>query len=244
MRSWLVVSSLAIFGLSAQAALAYVLPADSMLRLLSERRRELKITDVSLQLTAELASEDAPVDERLFLKYPERLRLVRQQDETPTVYVEREGQRAAGPESGLKRQSGPPLDIIATLLFPAGNDTEETTARMRAALKAANVNTSVTSLGRQGELVAYIIGARSWEPEKPQLWLSKSSFLPVRFVVIGGDGARYETRWLEWASSTTNEVFPQIVEEYKDGKLVRRAEVQKLQTNQNLPETLFEVPKA
>ncbi len=222
---------------------AYVLPASYLLRLLAEKRRSLSLKDLSLQLSAELAGVDAPVDERIYLKTPERLRYLWQEDDATQLYVEREGQRASGREDSLHRLAGPPTDLLAVLLAPTGRDVDDMTHRLWTTLKAAGVDTSVVSLGRQGDTVAYIIGARSWEPNKPQVWLNKSNFMPMRAVVYGRDKSRYETRWLEYGSSIVGDYFPAVIESYKDGKRVRRAEVTKMAVNQSLPETLFELPR-
>jgi hypothetical protein len=227
----------------ADAALAYVLPADFLMRMLADKRRALGAKDLSVTLTTDVAGFDAPIDERIYLKTPERLRDVRQEDEVNRVYVEREGQLALGPENALVRQPTGPRDLTAALLSPLGKDLDEMSARMLAAIAASGIDARVVALGRLNDSAAFIIGAKVWEADKPQLWLHKSSFLPMRQIFIGKDKVVRETRWLEWGASITGDYFPLIVETYENGKLTRRAEATKLALNQSLPETLFELPK-
>ncbi len=236
------IAALVSLTLLAATAQAYVLPADFILRMLADKRRSLAVKDLTLTMSTEVAGFDAPLDQRLYLKMPERLREVRQEDEVARVYVERSGGAAAGPENALARLPGA-ADLTAVLLAPQGKDLDEMTARMMAAVAAAGIDTKTVALGRMDDTVAYIIGARVWETDKPQLWLYKSTFLPMRQVSVGKDKVVRETRWLEWGGSTTGDYFPSIVEVYEAGKLVRRAEAQKLALNQNLPETLFDLPK-
>lgn len=231
---------------AAKVANAYVIPADFLMKLLAEKRRELKVRDLSAQLVAEVEGSLAPVDEYLYVKSPERLRLVAQGDDGSSVYIEREGQRAMGPESAPKRLTHA-FDLTATLLVPNGRDLESMAARMLAAMRAAGVDTSIVSLGREGDTLAYIVGARPFEPDKPQVWLYKSSFLPLKTVLFDrsrSPASRVEMRFLDYGSPIGGEYLPGVIEVYRDGKRVRRAELTKLSVNQTLPETLFDLPRA
>lgn len=240
-------ASVVLLALVATAApvSAYVPASDFLLKLLADKRRELGVKDVSAQLVAEVEGVEGQVDEHLYMKAPERLRLVSQRDDGPIVYVEREGQRAAGPENALKRLTSV-TDLTAVLFMPAGNELEAIASRLLSTLRALGVDTSIVSLGRQEDTLAYIIGARPFEPDKPQVWVYKQSLLPMRTVLFEhGRGApsRVEVRYLDFGSPVGGDYLPGAIEVYRDGKRVRRAELQKLSVNQGLPETLFDVPR-
>ena len=241
--------ALAVLGAAVLAAAAtaraYVPPADFLVRLLADKRRELGVKDLSAQLVSDVEGVEGQVDERFYLKWPERVRLVAQREEGTAVYVEREGQRAAGLENALKRLPGVP-DLTAVLFAPAGKDLDDMGARLIATLKAAGVDTSIVSLGRQDDTVAYIIGARPFEPDKPQVWLYKATQQPMRTVLFDktrSPPSRVETRFLSYGSPAGGDYLPGVVEVSRDGKRVRRAELSKLAVNQGLPETLFDVPR-
>jgi hypothetical protein len=227
-------------------AYAYVPPSDFLLKLLAEKRRDLGAHDISAQLRAEVEGSDTPADEYLYIKTPERLRLLAQREDGNSVYIEREGQRAAGPEKAPKLLRGV-VDLTAVLLAPGGRDLDEAASRMRSALRSAGVDTTMVSLGRQGDNVAYIIGARPFEPDKPQVWLSKSSLEPLKTIVFDkskSPPSRVETRFIDFGSPVGGDYLPAVIEVYRDGKRVRRAELNKVSVNHALPETLFDLPRA
>lgn len=223
---------------------AYVLPAQFMVKMLAEKRKGQKIKDLSILLLTEEKSESAPFDEHLYLKQPARQRRVRD-DGDSRLYVEKQGKFASGTESNLTRGKGPLTDLTATLLVPGLESFDEIGKRILKSLGAVGINTEMTSLGRDDDKVVYIIGARSWEPEKPQLWLDKLTFLPIRLIAqVKKDGSTVlrETRMMEYGSAVAGNWFPRVIEVYENGELIRRAEVTEVKLNQDLPETLFEIP--
>ena len=246
MSSRLVGLSLIAVTLVASTALAYIPPTEFLLGQMADRRRRTEVRDLTVVLTAELLDVDAPVEERIYLKNPERLRLERETPDGTTVTIEREGKRAQGtPESQKRVTTGSP-DLLAQLLVPKGSDVEAMAARVLAALQALGVDTKVVSLTMYGTDVrenAFVIGARPWEPDKPQVWLDSTTFLPVRVITVDATSkARLETRFLDYGSSGTGDWFPRIIESYKGKERVQRAEVSEIKANQELPETLFQLP--
>lgn len=243
-----VIRALMSRALSASAALllvagtaqAYVLPADYLLRSLADIRRDGKLVDLSAQLDTTVGDES--FEERLYMKRPERLRLV-QQIPDGAVWVEREGHRASGTEAKLERYKGSVTDLTAALLMPRGKDLDESAALLFGTVKAAGIDVRIVTLARWQDKQAFIIGARVWEPDKPQLWLDKESYLPLRLLLIDkGEKELVETRYVEFGSAVAGNHLPRVIETYRAGKLVRRAEITQLKVNEELPETLFEVP--
>jgi hypothetical protein len=220
---------------------AYVMPAEFLVRLLAEARREGGQKDVTLTLNADLADHDHQVDERIYLKRPERFRLV-QQDDTTLVRVDREGQSAAGDDRALK-PGGPSQNLLPVLLMPRGKDLDEMQARLLKALHDLDIDIKTVTFGRLGDTVVYIIGAHAWETDKPQLWLDKVTFMPVRIILPGKVDNKpvvQDTRLLEYGTGPVPSL-PRVFEDWRDGKLQRHAEVTSAQVNQDLPETLFDL---
>jgi hypothetical protein len=230
----------------APAAQAYVPPADALCRMLAEVRRAPQVRDVSLQLTADVQGHDSPVEKRLYFKKPERMRVV-QQDDVVLTSIYREGLCVSLENKVLKAGPLPADQLLPVLYFPRGSTIEDMAGRVLAALQAADVDTHVTALGRQAEAVAYIIGARDFEPDRPQVWLDKATLQPIRVVTLvkgaQADQAplRRELRLLEYGSSVCGNSFARVYEVYEDGTLVRRAEVTAARFNQDLPESLFDL---
>lgn len=228
--------------LVAPSAQAYVMTAEFLARLLAEARRDNGTRDASLTLTADLAKNDHQIDERLYFKRPERSRLVLQ-DDNVTVQVEKEGQTGIGDDHVVKG-TGSSLNLVPILLMPKGKDLDEMQARLLHVLTGIGVDTKVVSLGRLNDQVAYVIGAHSWEPEKPQVWLDKVTFFPVRVIIPmqhEGKTVVLETRLLEYGAGPAGNGLPRVIEEYTDGQLTSHAEVTAAQFNQDLPETLFDL---
>jgi hypothetical protein len=232
-------------SLIAATAQAYLPHTEFLLGQMADRRKRTEVRDLTVLLTADLAELDAPVEERIYLKNPERLRLERESGDGTKVLVDREGKRAQGTPEALKRVTGGATDLLAQLLMPKGADTETMAARVLAALQALGVDTKVVALTIYGADVresAYVIGAHPWETDKPQVWLDSSTFLPVRVITLDAQKTRQETRYLDYGSSGTGDWFPRVIESYAGSKLVRRAEVSEIKANQDLPDTLFQLP--
>ncbi len=245
-RSFLSVALLAALIFSASNARGFVPGANSLLHELVELRAAAKLRDLSLQMQATIAGLDTPIEERLYLKAPERVRLLSSGVKGKMLYIEREGKRAAGPEGALQKLTSV-TDLVGVWFMPTGKDNEERVRRLFIALKAAGIDTSVVALGLQDDTPAYIIGARAYEPDRPQLWLAKGSLRPLRTVLFDKSKkppARVETRFTNYGSQAAGDLFAGVIEVYRDGVLTRRSEVQKVSPNQSLPETMFDLTRA
>jgi outer membrane lipoprotein-sorting protein len=108
-------------------------------------------------------------------------------------------------------------------------------------LTEAEIDLRQTSLARQGTDVAYVLGAYPWEAALPQVWLNKESYMPLRFVAKGGS---YELRLLEYGTQDLPDTFPRVIEEWADGALARRAEVDEADVDADLPGTVFSADRA
>ncbi|MBC7794618.1 MAG: hypothetical protein H7Z43_13015 [Clostridia bacterium] len=243
----------------AREAGAYLLPASFLIHQMADRRVKAEVRDCVVTLTAEVDGRQDPVEERIYVKSPERIRVERDLGDTEWVMVEREGKRAEGDAKSLKISQAPSTELLAALLMPRGRDADEMSQRTIATLQAAGIDTKIVGItiyGKDARETAYVIGAKPYETDKPQIWFDSTSFLPVRLVSFvdegakienggridgGGKKVRYESRFFDYASGSVD-FFPRVIENYKAGKLVRRAEVSDLKVNQDLPETLFQVP--
>lgn len=229
-------------------ASGYLTSSAQLLDNLADRRGNLKLQDVSAQLTADIEGIDSPVEERIFIKSPERLRLVQETPDGTRLYIEREGRRAEGSESSLKSLSGPSTGMLAALLMPRGSTPGEKVNRLLSLLKSVGINTRSVNLGIYGDDVresAFIIGAKAWESDKAQLWIDRESYQPVRLVIYdesGGERVRYESRYLGYGSPAGGVWFPETIENYRNGELVRRSRLNEVRTNENLPESMFRLP--
>ena len=122
MKYFTAITLLAV-SLLALPAQAYVLPTDYILRLMLDVQAEHKIKDASLKLSTEMLGNPEKSSERLYIKSPERLRLLSENDEA-ALYIEREGVRAEGTDGALTKLKTLPTNLLASLRFPKGKKTE------------------------------------------------------------------------------------------------------------------------
>lgn len=234
--------------LASPVAHAYIVSAEFILNQLAERRAALELKDLTVQLVSDTDGVDAPVDERIYLKRPERLRHVRELPSGETVVIERDGKRAEGSETELKRSTTRSIEMLGVLLAPSGADDTARAQRLLTSLKTLGVDTTTVSLtlyGADARESAYVIGARPWEKDKPQLWLDQTTYLPVRlihFIQESGKAVRYESRFTDYGSAAAGAFFPRVIENFRGDVRIRRAEVSELKANQDLPDTLFQLP--
>jgi hypothetical protein len=234
----------AMGGVLGQAQ-AYVLPADYLIRLMAETRRAQRLKDLTVHLSTTQLEGSELYDEHLYLKQEARLRRVSHRGEVDTIYVSNLGMQASGDEKRIQKLPGLAEDLTATLLMPGWRDLEEKALVVVELLTKLGIDSKVTSLGRQGEKIVYIVGARSWETDHAQIWIGKKSLLPMRMRVkkeIVGGHKMIDIRFLEYGSAIAGNLFPRVIEYYEDDVLVRRSEVVGIKRNQKLPDTLFDIP--
>jgi len=106
------------------------------------------------------------------------------------------------------------------------------------------VDVDVSSLGRfQGQPV-YVVGAQYPDETVPQIWLTKDTFRPLRWIITGKTAENredtLEVRYLDW--QPLNKMwYPMRVEFYRDDILVREIKVQNIETKPTFPEELFDI---
>lgn len=106
------------------------------------------------------------------------------------------------------------------------------------------VDVDVSSLGRfQGQPV-YVVGAQYPDETVPQIWLTKDTFRPLRWIITGKTAENsedtLEVRYLDW--QPLNKMwYPMRVEFYRDDILVREIKVQNIETKPMFSEDLFDI---
>ncbi len=235
------------------AALAYVLPAGSILRRLAAARDELQLVQLavkgSITFHGDAAKEaagalgvpaDRPelsADSRILLKFPGRCRfeVTAVESGKSAASIEANGKdRAEGSEIGVLRAA---VDqFCAVLALRSGSDGEGR-ALIERHLSKAGVDFKTTSLGRFGGQVAYVLGAKG--DGQPQFWVYKDRFLPARMRFAGADGAQYDLRFVDFSSPATGEWFPRILEVHRNGSLAARFTATQSDARTKLDDKLF-----
>ena len=113
-------------------------------------------------------------------------------------------------------------------------------------LVALGVDVSVSSLGRYEDRIAFVIGAVYPDNSAPQVWIDKDSFLPMRWVIAGGERGSsldsFEIRYFDWRKVGPI-WYPMYIEFIQDGIAARAIQAQKCTVNAMFAKDLFNVDR-
>jgi hypothetical protein len=111
-------------------------------------------------------------------------------------------------------------------------------------LRQAGVDVDLTSFGRLEEQVVYIIGAQYPDESRPQLWVDKETFRPVRWIVRGRQvemsAVELEFRYSQWRQFDKL-WYPMQIQHWQKGELVRTMTAGSVIPNRALEAALFDI---
>lgn len=243
---------------------AYVLPAEFLSRLVADGRRP-SLRDATMTLSVERADSSAKSEARWSFKRPDRLRETWLDGPEERIEILRGGQMFTG-DANAQSPNGQSRNLLPLLLFPGGKDLDESSALVLAGIAQAGINPNQVALARWRQGFAYVIGGEAWEVEKPQLWIDKATFAPVRLLYPTGHGLPTAPAATdpnatvapagaaplleapepapaavhEWRLGSYAGGLPRLIEEWHDGQRLYRAEVVHVLVNQRLDEGMFE----
>lgn len=108
-------------------------------------------------------------------------------------------------------------------------------------LADAGVDLSLTSLNRHAGRIAWVMGATASDRVvRPQLWVDKETFLPLRWILLEGekDPQQIEIWYRDWFKQG-DAFFPRLVEFYAQGRLFREIRVESVTPGTPLSGALF-----
>jgi hypothetical protein len=111
-------------------------------------------------------------------------------------------------------------------------------AVLLAALQRTGVDTSVISINRQDAAIVWVIGAKPWERNKTQIWLTKDHFRPVRIVLNNGRDV-FDWRFMGEQRFDDLPFLFSGLELHWNGRLLRKIEVTEFKMNPKLSKDLF-----
>lgn len=105
----------------------------------------------------------------------------------------------------------------------------------------AGVDLSLTCLDRHAGRIAWVMGARPSDRQvRPQFWVDKESFLPMRWILFEGQGqAQVEIWYHDWFKQG-NAMYPERIEFYAEGRLFREIRVKGVSAGKPLAAKLFD----
>ena len=220
---------------------AYVLKGPHILHLMIQKMRASKylIIHQTLSIYGDDIEEPASIlNETIYYKYPEHFRSRIQSDQTQKIYVSASDRSITIFNGRISSSSDAGLDHYKDILL----FTDRILLEKRLALLGADP--SVSCLGRFQGKIAFVIGATHPDEPVSQLWVDKESFQPIRFIiqqsVNGEPGESLEFRYRKW-SAIGKSRYPMLIEAYSGERLLRLMQVNKVEENPVLDETLFNI---
>ncbi|RME22856.1 MAG: hypothetical protein D6806_12285 [Deltaproteobacteria bacterium] len=209
---------------------AYILPPEFLARKMAAKRRAMKLTRLTVNLSCSADGQTA--EKVLRLKVPGMVRLEgggRLLVCRNNVCFER--------DSAATRKAAP----WKKWLFRFVSERPDAQSYVRW-LKHLGVDMKRNTLSRLGGRIAVVLGAKNWERDRPQFWLDKDLFLPLRLMLREGKSL-VELTWTDWGSRTGGDWFPGRIEVSIDGKLVESCRTTSVDARTRVPESLFDIEK-
>lgn len=236
-----VIALLAITTFSS-IAFAYILPADAILSSVAKRRGKIALESIVVEGTLEVGP-NAPhaVWEALVPGKAHRVehKLADKTIVTTTIGARRWthalGERAPRPEIVTD-------DLWMT--FIGAPESDAGGKRGLAFCERLKIDTSVVSLSRLDKRVAFVIGAKPWETNKPQLWIDKKLRVPVRLIRVDASGNVIDQQLHGFGSPVTGEWYPRHYEVYENGTLKERITYDQVEINEPVEPALLAPPSS
>ena len=252
MRSRVAVAvAVVVVAVLATPALAFRPSATWLFSRVMERSRERGTTSLRVEATTTTwdVTGKPQVEgsaERTWLTAPGRLRRELDLDKGHSTEVRADGRLLTQVPGQADKKSNAGIDILAELMTAmSSQDAGPAAQRFIGSLKALGINTEVVSYSRFDGRVAYLVGSKPWETDKPQLWVDKDLLVPLRLVTFQKDGAvnaRIDTRYLGWGSPVGGSWYPQVIEVRRGDAVIRRSVTEDLERNIEIDGALYAIP--
>jgi len=256
-RSQRTLATVAVALAVVSPAAAYLPPATAILKRVAQRRADVGLAAMEVRGTLTLSGEaarrvsaatglslsgpDLAAPALLLLKAPGRCRLELAPEGVPVASrpaVSVRSARAVG-YRGLGDAPGAQalVDGLCTLLGDRGAGGIEPQRAIAQRLASHGIALADVALGRLGGRVAWVLGGRPRD-SRPQAWVDKQSFQPVRLVAQLA-GSQRDVRLLDFGSPVAGDAFPRVVEVWSGNDLEARFTAEKLTANPKIPDAIF-----
>jgi hypothetical protein len=223
----------------------YVLPGPQILALMADTIGGLKTLRVNQQVTVEdpaVSAEAITFDETLNYIFPYRFRSDIEHQNTRRIHVVSKGQTLTVVDDTIHPGPEAHYDLYKDLLL------FDSAYLLQKTLYIHGIDVGITSLGRLGDRVVFVIGARYPDESVPQIWVDQERFVPLRWLTgqQSSETAPQEDRW-EFLYSNWEKVdgahYPFQVETYHNKQLVRRIRVTTADANAVIDGALFDIAR-
>jgi hypothetical protein len=212
-------------------------------RQLSRGVRTLRVSQESVLFGLPSAPKGFITEERTWFLSPDSMRNEVELPEGTRIHLMTAKKRKVHEPGNATKASSTQPDLIRHFLAAGGSlERGDLARRLESDLKSMRVNLDVVSYGRFDGRVAYVIGAKPWESDKPQVWLDKDSLLLLRIMMPAGQSgtSSRELRLLGYGSPEGGSWFPKVIEDWEGGALRQRSVTRAVDKNEELERALFE----
>lgn len=206
---------------------AYILPVDFLMRKMADKRGRIGISRLTVTMNCQ-RGQATRSPEKLYLKVPGRIRWEGPGNDVIVCRGIR-CHRLGGAEQAI------PAWTRYLYFFFVGPANQAAYMKM---LKNLGVNTRRDTLSRFAGRVAVVLGAKSWERDRPQFWLDKDLFLPLR-LIVKHEGIMVDMAWKKWGSRLSGDWFPASLEVRRDGQPLLDCQVTAVDSRTPLDDKLF-----
>ena len=240
-KRWLSAGVIAIALAFAGSAYAYILPADAILSKVATHRSGLGIKTLTVEGVRKQGELTSPVWHGVRTGKAYRVQTAKNgRTQVDLTIGERRWSFVLGSAAGSPQRVND--DLILQFVLPKGRDPGG--KRGLKFLARHKVDDETVSLSRLDSRICYVIGAKPWETNKPQLWIDKELNVPVRLVTIDKQtNVIREQRLIGFGGELVDQWFPRRIEYLENGKVVDSLEFSSIEVNPPLDNDLFAPPK-
>jgi hypothetical protein len=231
-------------GAWAGPAHGHVLQGPQILMLMSNKISGFKTLRVDQRVTvvdATVSDDPVTFDETLNYIFPDYFRSDIVHQDTRRIHVVSRGQALTVVGDVIGASAKAHYDQYKDLLlFNSAHLLQKT-------LYKHGIDVGITSLGRLGDQVVFVIGARYPDESVSQVWVDQEQFVPLRWLNVqqqSGAAAPQEDRW-EFLYSHWQKVdgahYPFKIETFHNRQRIRRIEVTKVDGKAVIDSELFNI---
>jgi outer membrane lipoprotein-sorting protein len=232
-----------IAPLWANSAAGYVLEGPHVLTLMAAKLSGVKSLRVDQQVTVEdpaATGEPVALDETLSYLFPGNLRSDILHLNSRRIHVVSQGQTLTVVDNKITGNREGGYDQYTDLLL------YNSAQMLQRILYTHGVDVGVTSLGRLGDQIVFVIGANYPDESASQVWVDKENFFPLRWLSVqSGKGKSTEDDRWEFLYSNWQKVdgayYPFKIETLHNRQRIRLIRVIKADANAILDAELFNI---
>ncbi len=220
---------------------AYILPAEQVLTYMTEQMgpaSTLIVSQKTLVYDPLIQEGMQELAETLYYVSPDRFRSEIRGPEVEKVTVVDNGDALVVVDGRILRERQTLFDHFKDLIL------YRNAGVLADRLVRLGVDVDLVSLGRFGDQIVYVIGAKYPDESVPQVWVAKDLFRPLRFILKADrEGIGREIEYTDYVEGERGGVYPGRTLFYEGGKLVRMHVVEAVESPARISPELFDLSR-